>query len=169
MASIRLQFVLGADVPSRAIAWFTQGHYSHVDAVAADDYLLGARINRVGGQPPGVQFRPPAYARWRRRTVMQIACTSSQRNAYWDFLRGQIGKPYDRAAIWGFVFDRDWREPDSWICSELQAAAAEHSLILPKLFVPCARIAPVPLAVILSAVGGAVIEDEINTDARAEA
>ncbi len=171
-ASIKLQLVLGADIASRTIAWFTQGSYSHVDAVVpagglaiapdctvVEGWLLGARNDSVGGEPPGVQFRPPGYKAWARRTVIEVPCTNIQERRYWTFLIAQLGKPYDSEAIWAFVFNRDWRETDSWICSELQAAAGEAALILPKLEAPCNKIAPVPLALVMSAVGGKVIED----------
>ncbi len=41
------------------------------------------------------------------------------------FAHAQVGKPYDYTAIAGFLARRDWREDDSWFCSELQAAAFE--------------------------------------------
>ena len=39
------------------------------------------------------------------------------------YARAQIGKPYATTAIIAFLMQRDWQEPDSWFCSELQAAA----------------------------------------------
>lgn len=33
----------------------------------------------------------------------------------------QVGKPYDFAAIFGFLFHRDWQEDDRWFCFELAA------------------------------------------------
>ena len=42
-------------------------------------------------------------------------------------LRSQIGKPYDYAAIIGFVFRRDWQADNRWFCSELPAWAAEQA------------------------------------------
>jgi hypothetical protein len=53
---IRLQFVLGTGLSSQAIAWFSAGHFSHVDAVLPDNRLLGARSDVVGGKPPGYRF-----------------------------------------------------------------------------------------------------------------
>lgn len=184
---VRLQFVLGSDFGSRSIAWFTQGAYSHVDAVVWPDgigslvtsngmtlqprggppraapsptgWLLGARADKVGGAWAGVQLRPPGYAKWARRTVIDIPCTAVQSRDYWCFLAQQLGKPYDSMEIWGFVFGRGWREDDSWICSEVQARAAEKSGVLSELFVAGDRIAPVPLALVASAIGGKVIED----------
>jgi hypothetical protein len=35
--------------------------------------------------------------------------------AYWDFLKEQVGKPYDKLAIVAFAFNRDWRSPDALV------------------------------------------------------
>lgn len=39
--------------------------------------------------------------------------------------REQLGKPYDWTAVIGIGLHRDWRETDSWFCSELLAWAFE--------------------------------------------
>lgn len=155
MAEIKLQFVCEAALSSRAIAWFSSGHLSHVDCLLDDGTLLGARSDAIGGKPPGVQIRPQGYTNWVRREVMTIPCTSNEKKVYNDFLNDQLGKPYDSEAIWAFFFDRDWRENDSWICSELQAAAAEKSGIVLPLYLAANKIVPVSCALALSAVGGA--------------
>ena len=41
-----------------------------------------------------------------------------------QFLKAQIGKPYDWTALAGFLMWRDWSETDSWYCSELAIAMA---------------------------------------------
>ena len=114
MKPIRLQFVCGA-ISSQVIASFSAGHFSHVDALLDDGTLLGARSDRVGGQPPGVQIRSPDYINFSRRVVMEIPATDAQNTTFHAFLHSQIGKPYDSEAIWAFLFNRDWRETDSWI------------------------------------------------------
>jgi len=154
--TIQIQFVCEANIASQAIAWFSQGHFSHVDAVLPDGNLLGARNDSVGGQPPGVRVRPQGYAKFSERIVMTIPASAVQTKAYYDFLNSQLGKPYDTRAIWGFVLGRDWREDDSWICSELQSAAGESSLVLPKLYLAANKITPVGCALAYSAVGGTV-------------
>lgn len=152
---IRLQFVLGPDVSSKAIAWFSSGNLSHVDAVLADGSLLGARSDHVGGQPPGVQIRPADYAAWPLKVRIEIRATQEQEVAYKRFLFSQINKPYDSSAIWGFAAGRDWRSPDSWFCSELQAAALEKACVFPtKLYLGANKITPVGLALAVTAAGG---------------
>jgi hypothetical protein len=147
------QFVLGSGISSRSIAWFSAGHFSHVDAMMPGGYLLGARSDRVGHRPAGVQVRPPAYETWKERVVMSLEVEESRGRAFFAFLNAQLNKPYDKTAIWGFAAGRDWREADSWFCSELQAAAIEAANITPALYAPAAKITPAGLAVILSAIG----------------
>jgi uncharacterized protein YycO len=40
-----------------------------------------------------------------------------------DFVRAQIGKPYDNTGAMGITVERDWQEDDAWFCFELVAAA----------------------------------------------
>lgn len=155
---IRVQFVCENALSSKVIAWFSQGHFSHVDAVLPDGRLLGARDDAIGGQPPGVRIRPSNYAKFARRVRMGIPATPEQEVRYYKFLDAQLGKPYDSEAIWAFVVNRDWRERDSWICSELQAAAAEYSGRSPKLYLAANKITPVAYALAVSALGARIVE-----------
>ena len=88
---------------------------------------MWSRGDRCGGQPSGVRIRPAGYRKWVRRVVFEVPATFAQELAWQAFLIAQVGKPYDGEAILAFAFGRDWREPDSWICSELQAAALAFS------------------------------------------
>lgn len=155
MKKILLQFVCEKAISSQLIAWFSAGHFSHVDAVLDDGSLLGARSDRVGGRPAGVQIRPPNYINFSLRVVMAIPVSDLQNTAFYAFLHSQVGKPYDSEAIWAFLFNRNWRETDSWICSELQAAGLEHAAVTPRLYLAANKITPVSLALAASAVGGA--------------
>ena len=154
VAQIRLQFVCEASLSSWTIAWFSAGHFSHVDCLLDDGMLLGARADRVGGKSAGVQIRPPDYAKFAQRVVMEVPCTAEQKGIFLDFLHNQIDKPYDHEAIWAFLFNRDWRKADSWICSELQSRAGEVAGILPQLYLAANKIVPVSCALVYSAVGG---------------
>ncbi len=153
---IRLQFVCGGSLSSQAIAWFSQGHLSHVDAILPDGTLLGARSDRIRGIEPGVRIRPGAYERWSSRVVFTLPSTVEQEAAFHGYLRRQIGKPYDHTAIWGFVLNRNWRESDSWICSELQAAALEHAGLVPNLYLSANKMTPVAVALVTSAIGAQI-------------
>jgi hypothetical protein len=58
-----------------------------------------------------------------RELFVDIDAAPDVCDRFQDFLRSQLGKPYDKTAILAFVAARDWQEKDSWFCSELQAAA----------------------------------------------
>jgi hypothetical protein len=62
-----------------------------------------------------------------------IAVPYYKERAYWDFLKAQPGKPYDKRAIVAFAVNRDWRAPDAWFCDELVAAGLEHAEVVRKL------------------------------------
>ena len=91
---------------------------SHCDAVLPDGKLLGSRFD------DGVQVRAADYdaGGFSREQRVGLASTKAQENDFYNFLHAQIGKPFDALAIVGFVAGRDWQAPDSWFCSELQAA-----------------------------------------------
>jgi hypothetical protein len=146
---IRLQFVLGTGISSQAIAWFSAGVFSHVDAVLSDGTLLGARSDKADGIS-GVAVRKPFYERWKRRVVMSLTVEPQKETLFNQFLDRQIGKPYDNTAIWGFVAGRNWREEDSWFCSELLTAALETATIFPTLYTPRDKVTPAALALLMS-------------------
>ncbi len=151
---IRLQFVVGRALSSKAIAWWGAGHFSHVDAVHSDGSLWGARSDWIAhGVPPGFQVRPAFYEKWNERELYSLATTEEEETRFWKFLQAQIGKPYDKTAIWGFAAGRNWRADDSWFCSEVQTAAIEASGKLPVLAVPDNKIMPGTLAIVMSALG----------------
>jgi len=160
--SVKLQFVYGSAIASRAIAWFSAGagskRLSHVDAVLDDGSLFGARSDSVGGEPAGCYRRPANYEKWSYKVVFELTATDTQKKIWTAFLEEQYAKPYDRLAIWGFALGRAWREEDCWVCSELQARALEVAGIIPPLYLTVSRITPEALALVCSAIGGRVIE-----------
>jgi hypothetical protein len=150
---IYLQFSRQASFLSDVIAWFDHGHFSHVDCVMPDGTLLGARSDRYKDIKAGVQKRPRDYAKFALVVTLAVEASPDQESKFYEFLYAQIGKSYDHAAIWGFAFDRDWRQLDSWICSELIAAALEFAGIVHALYLSANKIAPVSLALTVSAIG----------------
>jgi hypothetical protein len=151
---IRLQFVRGRGLSSAAIAWMSAGLFSHVDAILPDGSLLGSRSDRILGIDPGVRVRPPAYEKWPHRVIFQLSANDAQAAAFYDFLNGEIGKPYDKLAILGFAIARNWREEGAWFCSELVAAGLEFAGVCPKLYTPSCKVTPVCLSTVISALGG---------------
>jgi hypothetical protein len=156
---IQLQFVRGKGLSSRAIAWFGGGRFSHVDAIMPNGTLIGARsdvIHPLGGGnpiPAGVQPRPAGYEAWEERIVASLTVDKVKADKFYKLNQSQIGKQYDVTAIWGFVTGRDWRDPQDWFCSELQAWCLETPMILPQLFTPVNKISPSTLAFGLSTAG----------------
>lgn len=153
MSAIKLQFVLGAGLSSRLIAWYGQGYggYSHVDAVLPDGSLLGARSDAVGGKSPGVQIRPQGYERWLKRCVVEIDATDAQAAAWEGWLRRQIGRPYDHAAIVGFILGRRLGDRGHWICSGCQFGALEAAGLLGPGPVPPDEVTPNALLLLVTA------------------
>jgi hypothetical protein len=151
---IQVQFVRGASLSSAAIEVFSAGHLSHVDLVLPDGNLLGARSDAIGGAPPGVQIRPPGYEKWLLRVVFSVPATDAQALAFWNFARAQVGKPYDKLAIFAFVINRNWRDDDAWFCSELCMRCFEVAGVVQQLFSTPNKITPVMAANTLSAVPG---------------
>ncbi len=151
MGQIVMQFAGSDSLTSRLIQWFDHGAYAHVDSVLPDGRLLGARNDVMAGFPAGVQIRSPDYqVRYRLRRVT-IPCTDEQEAAYYDFVKAQIGKPYDSKGIAGFILGRTWRSPGAWFCSELNAAGLEAAGVVPALAASCDKIAPDDLLLVVSA------------------
>lgn len=150
---IILQFVGGADWSSRLVRQFVSRHLCHVDVVMPDGGLLGARGDTVGGVAPGVRIRPANYldlAKTDQRIRFALSYAATQEVAFFDFLQKQVGKPYDYEAILGFAFNRDWREPDSWICAELVTVALEKAKIIKPVYLASNRITPSACALMMS-------------------
>jgi len=152
---IQLQFFSGTGLSSKAIEWFSAGNLSHVGALLPDGNYLDSRSDKEGAAAAGVQIRPKAIEGKEAAVVFNVPATAEQEAKFWQFLRSQIGKPYDVPGILAFITARDWREPDSWFCSELQAAALEHAGVIHSLYLPANKVTPVALALVCSAIGEA--------------
>lgn len=153
MGGVTLQFSTMSDIGSWAIREFSHGPFSHVDAVLPDGSLLGARDDICMGIPAGVRIRPPNYARFSLIKQVTIPCSDGQILKWLDWQHAQVGKPYDETAILAFAADRNWREEDSFFCSELQALALEQSGYFPhNLSAPANKITPDDLLLALSVV-----------------
>lgn len=155
MASIRLQFVLGAGISSRLIAWYGQGYggYSHVDAVLPSGELLGARSDQVGGKPAGVQIRPQNYERWVNRRVLTLPCDPVTAYRWEKRLHSQIGCGYDSADILGFILGKPMWQPGNWICSAYQLDTMRTVNVLPVTELTPQQCPPNMLKAMFEAVG----------------
>jgi hypothetical protein len=131
MATITLQFSTSHDLDSWIIRNFQRAWCTHVDYALDDGQLLGARIDG------GVQIRPPDYMKFTRTERVNITVPYYVETAFSNFMKDQVGKPYDWIAIVSFLCvvacNRDWRTPGAWFCSELVAAGFEHAGLVRKL------------------------------------
>jgi hypothetical protein len=148
-----LQFVHGGDLGAKAIEWFSHGAcFSHVDTVWPDGRLFGARSDIIGGAAPGVQFRAPQYVGNSVTLQVSLNVERALDDAYYTFMLAQEGKPYDMEGILAFVSGRNWRQPDSWFCSELVAAGLEQcEYFRTPLATPSNKMTPPDLLLALSA------------------
>jgi hypothetical protein len=122
------QLVRGRGFFSRTVGWFGAGYYSHIDVITPQNMLRGARSDVLGGIRAGYEDRPQAYERWAACTRYTIEVPLGTWVKYWEFSDAQLHKPYDKhGLIDSFVFGRDWREDDSWWCSEEVAANGEYA------------------------------------------
>lgn len=142
--AILLQIVQGRGPISGAIEFITRScvyegtRFRPSHAEFYDDRTnttLGARWDGVKVRPN----RPHEYVEIMRFRVEGI-------EKAWDWAYSQRGKGYDYLNITGIFFDRDWRDPNRWICSELMAWSFEKAkfpLLNPHIRV--SRVEPVHL------------------------
>lgn len=103
--------------------------YSYLNGYPVASMTLGARHS------DGVKIRKSNYEKFSIDDRFLVEVTPEQKDALIEFAFAQVGKPYDTTAILGILAHRDWREPDSWFCSELVTAAFEAAGA-PILYVP---------------------------------
>jgi uncharacterized protein YycO len=154
---LTLAFFHGTRIFSRVIEYVSFGPYSHVAAVWSPTEYLDSYESKVGDIPPGVHIRPMKLEP-DPHTLMTLEVTTAQYAVWQRFLAAQVGLPYDWPGIFGMATDRDWRQPGSWFCSELQAAALEEAGICPKLVTPLNKVTPAALAMTFSALKATVVQ-----------
>lgn len=113
---VMLRFTRNKSLVSKLIRVFCWSNWSHVEFATTTGYL--------GAQADGVKIRPFTYQSC-ESIFRYVDCTIPQYNQVIDYATKQIGKPYDFTGIINLVFHRNWREKDSWFCSELVAASFE--------------------------------------------
>lgn len=120
---VTLQFSTERAIDSAIIRFLTWSDISHVDIVEpVTGQLLGARLHG------GVQLRPVDYSSFHKVIRAEIELPNlAAEQAVLSAARSQIGKPYDWTGILNFGFQRNWREEDSWFCSEFVAWSFEKA------------------------------------------
>lgn len=135
MAELQYQYSTSTAFASGVIRRLTHSRFSHIDLILPGEGLLG-----VSGKDDtikddgGVRIRP--FHCWPYRGEPKVAhvwCSDLVAGKVIEWARSQIGKPFDKRALYAFLRDRaglslvkrDWRDPDAWFCSEFQIRAAE--------------------------------------------
>lgn len=138
------------DLVAMGIRDFTWSQYSHVEFVMDKDWThqiaedlavgtpnvaalrkgvfsLGASdLGTLGARhADGVAIRPTNYEPFSLDDRFVVETTPERKAVIIQFALAQVGKSYDLTALLGILAHRDWREDDSWFCSELVAAAFE--------------------------------------------
>lgn len=148
--AVTLRFVSHPGIFNWACSIAQYGFWcTHVECVMPDGTYLGAISD-------GVKARPSDYdaGKFSREQFIHVGIAPEHESSFYAFLRGEVGKPYDKGAIWSFYGKRDgrdWQEPDSWFCSELMAAAlAEYEVFPQKMAESFSRVTPRDLMLLVS-------------------
>ncbi len=153
MAELHFQFSTSTAWTSAIIRRLTQSEFSHVDIILPGEGLLGVSgSDKSILDPGGVLIRkfdcwpylsPPKVAR------IQCSEDIARRGIEWG--RSQIGKPFDKKALYAFLRDRaglpnvgrEWRDPAKWFCSEFAMRFVEISgLFFYRLITPKDCVSP---------------------------
>jgi len=141
------------DLISGTIRAFTWSSVSHVDLqlpaglkygdgrVTSAGDLVGARFAQDKGLNKGVSVRPWNYHKTSKEIWAETSTSPETDAKIYAAALSQAGKPYDLSGIANFALHRNWREDDSFFCSELIAWAFEKGGA-PLLNGNCNRITP---------------------------
>ena len=123
---ITIHFCTSSRIESAIIRGAQMGFpYSHVECLTPAGTYLGSV------EPEGVADRPLNYGTFAQEAFVDVPCSPEQADAFYSFMRAQIGKPYDHEAILQMaegtlisheVYDSPGVQP-AWICSASIMAA----------------------------------------------
>jgi hypothetical protein len=167
---INLRFVGGYGLSSGAIKLFSAGPFSHVDArvpvggVALAPLwpagsLVGARSDKIGGKPPGLQCRPFGYEKVKVAVEFHLPATVEQEQAFWASLYSEEADKYDSKGIIAFAFNVNWHSPGEFFCSAAIGNGLESADWMAPTYSPYSKIPPVALANLVSSRAGVTWED----------
>lgn len=156
MEELIVQYSSSTAWASGVIRRLCHSPFSHVDIVLPEG-LLGASgkddsLKDIGG----VLIRPFNPWPYRVKVQVKIPCTLDIYNKVISNAKGQLGKPFDNAALWDFLGEgkesnRDWRSLDSWFCSELFIWSMEEAGFFPYPLAVCKnRVSPADSLIMLN-------------------
>lgn len=144
---LHIRFVEGGAIDSRIIRWGTHSTWSHVE-LYDEERTFGAQLKG------GVCWRSrydPCYRNVKATHLITLDLSQREWDLVQWFISASDGKPYDWRAIVAYAAGnprwmwrhRNWREEDSWFCSEWVSRLLE---IIGRLRflqpMPVTRIAP---------------------------
>jgi uncharacterized protein YycO len=120
---MRYIFTTSPDLFSMAIRGFDSGGVSHV---GMESPLVPGEVIDTTWRHGGVKKWPKAQfeTMHQRRVVRVIDVALPDEAGALSWLHDQIGKPYDKSAIFGMAILRNWQNDNSWYCFELAMATA---------------------------------------------
>ena len=130
---------------SRIIRMMCHSQFSHVDLKVYDIEPYGL----MGAADGGVAIR--LHDEWPFKSYHETTIRHPNAAVFKQLVRSQLGKPFDDVALHQVISEipRDWKKPDRWFCSELQAWALEEADII-KIIVPKNRVTPGDLLLLLN-------------------
>lgn len=137
---MQIRFVRGTGWDSRVIEWGSRSWTSHVELISGD-LTFGAQL--IGGVKSR-SVSDPCYAKVRRTETWEHYLSYDQNQILNRVMAATEFLPYDWRAIVSFAMgERDWREKDSWFCSEWVAMLLEQlGLVKFPAKLPFDRITP---------------------------
>lgn len=116
---MRVIFSRCDSVESKAIQWFEGSRFSHC-ATLTDDGDVIQTLWATGVQSVTLAEFLAESTDW----VMYEVVLKDEAAAQ-AFTKAQLGKPYDKAALWGIALLRNWEYDNAWYCSELVCATLQ--------------------------------------------
>jgi hypothetical protein len=160
---IELRLVSGFGCGSGAIRLVSHGEFTHVDAVVPKGgipniewpagSLVGARSDRIGGKPSGLQCRPFGYERVHKAVRFHSPASELQVQGFWSFLYSQEEHKYDKPSILANVFNANWHAAGEYVCSAAICDALQSIDWLKPCYSPWWEIRPQELANMVSSRG----------------
>ena len=135
---MKLIFCSNLSIVSWFIRAFTWSPWSHCVIVENEEFVIDATFTHRGVRRRLLLDIMNEYS---HVEVVEIPLTDEQNEQALNFVRAQIGKPYDVGAIFGFVVRQDWANPERWFCNEL-AEAALREVGRPRFRDSISRITP---------------------------